>query len=127
MTSKAAAIRDAADPPARPGAEQGGRAPPSGRASRSAGPTGTSRPRSSTTSTGRTLVGGLERRGRPARARSETGGGGNIAGAEAVGKLVASRAKDAGITRLVFDRGGFAYHGRVAALADAVRAEGLEL
>jgi len=55
------------------------------------------------------------------------GGGGNVAGAEAVGKLIASRAKDAGITRLVFDRGGFAYHGRVAALADAVRKEGLEL
>jgi large subunit ribosomal protein L18 len=55
------------------------------------------------------------------------GGGGNIAGAEAVGKLVASRAKDAGVTKVVFDRGGFAYHGRVAALADAVRAEGVEL
>ncbi|MGH8922335.1 MAG: 50S ribosomal protein L18 [Actinomycetes bacterium] len=55
------------------------------------------------------------------------GGGGNIAAAEAVGKLVASRAKEAGITQVVFDRGGFAYHGRVAALADAVRAEGLEL
>ena len=55
------------------------------------------------------------------------GGGGNIAGAQAVGKLVAARAKDAGVTKVVFDRGGFAYHGRVAALADAVRAEGLEL
>ena len=54
------------------------------------------------------------------------GGGGNVAGAEAVGKLVAARAKEAGITQVVFDRGGFAYHGRVAALADAVRAEGLE-
>jgi len=55
------------------------------------------------------------------------GGGGNVAGAKAVGKLVASRAKQAGITQVVFDRGGFAYHGRVAAVADAVRAEGLEL
>jgi large subunit ribosomal protein L18 len=54
------------------------------------------------------------------------GGGGNVAGAEAVGKLLARRAKDAGITAVVFDRGGFAYHGRVAALADAARAEGLE-
>jgi large subunit ribosomal protein L18 len=54
------------------------------------------------------------------------GGGGNVAGAEAVGKLLAGRAKDAGITAVVFDRGGFAYHGRVAALADAARAEGLE-
>jgi large subunit ribosomal protein L18 len=55
------------------------------------------------------------------------GGGGNVAGAEAVGKLVATRAKQAGINRVVFDRGGFAYHGRVAAVADAVRAEGVEL
>ena len=53
-------------------------------------------------------------------------GGGNIEAAKAVGALVASRAKDAGITTVVFDRGGFAYHGRVAALADAARAEGLE-
>ena len=60
------------------------------------------------------------------RTRLGEGGGGNVAGAEAVGRLVASRAKDAGITRAVFDRGGFAYHGRVAALADGARAEGLE-
>jgi large subunit ribosomal protein L18 len=52
--------------------------------------------------------------------------GGNIAAARSVGSLVASRAKSAGITTVVFDRGGFAYHGRVAALADAARAEGLE-
>ncbi len=61
--------------------------------------------------------------------RAELGpaGGGNVTGAEAVGRLLASRAKAAGITRVVFDRGGFAYHGRVAVLADAVRDEGLEL
>ena len=53
-------------------------------------------------------------------------GGGNIEAAKAVGALVATRAKDAGVTAVVFDRGGFAYHGRVAALADAARAEGLE-
>jgi len=60
--------------------------------------------------------------------RSELGdgGGATIAAAEAVGRLVAARAKDAGITRAVFDRGGFAYHGRVAALADGARAGGLE-
>jgi large subunit ribosomal protein L18 len=52
--------------------------------------------------------------------------GGNIDAATAVGTLVATRAKTAGITTVVFDRGGFAYHGRVAALADAARAEGLE-
>jgi large subunit ribosomal protein L18 len=52
--------------------------------------------------------------------------GGNVTAAAAVGRLVASRAKAAGVQRVVFDRGGFAYHGRVAALADAARQEGLE-
>jgi large subunit ribosomal protein L18 len=53
-------------------------------------------------------------------------GGANVEAARAVGALVATRAKEAGITTVVFDRGGFAYHGRVAALADAARSEGLE-
>jgi large subunit ribosomal protein L18 len=44
----------------------------------------------------------------------------------AVGKLVAQRAKDAGIATVVFDRGGYLYHGRVKALADAAREHGLE-
>ncbi len=52
--------------------------------------------------------------------------GGNIEGAKAVGALLASRAKEAEITSVVFDRGGFDYHGRVAAFADALRAAGLE-
>jgi large subunit ribosomal protein L18 len=43
-----------------------------------------------------------------------------------VGKLLGERAKAAGVTTIVFDRGGFAYHGRVAALADALRNEGVE-
>jgi large subunit ribosomal protein L18 len=52
--------------------------------------------------------------------------GGNIDAAAAVGGLLAARAKAVGITTVVFDRGGFAYHGRVAALADAARGQGLE-
>ena len=54
------------------------------------------------------------------------GKGGNIEGAKVVGKAVAERAKDKGITRVVFDRGGYQYHGRVKALADAARQAGLE-
>jgi large subunit ribosomal protein L18 len=60
------------------------------------------------------------------RAALGQGGGGNVTGAESVGRLLGSRAKAAGITKVVFDRGGFVYHGRVAVLADAARAEGLE-
>ena len=52
--------------------------------------------------------------------------GGNVAAARAVGALIAQRALDAGITTAVFDRGGYKYHGRVAELADAARAAGLE-
>ncbi len=60
------------------------------------------------------------------RASLGDAGGGNVTGAESVGRLLGSRAKAAGITKVVFDRGGFVYHGRVAVLADAARAEGLE-
>ena len=52
---------------------------------------------------------------------------GNKDAATRVGRLVAERAKSAGVTRVVFDRGGFLYHGRVAAVADAAREAGLEL
>ncbi|MEY2469068.1 MAG: large subunit ribosomal protein [Actinomycetota bacterium] len=51
---------------------------------------------------------------------------GNKDAAASIGKLIAERAKAAGVTTVVFDRGGFLYHGRVATLADAARAEGLE-
>jgi large subunit ribosomal protein L18 len=52
--------------------------------------------------------------------------GGNIAAAAEVGARVAAAAKKAGVTSVVFDRGGFLFHGRVKALADAARAGGLE-
>ena len=52
--------------------------------------------------------------------------GGNVAGAEAIGKVIAERLKEKGITRVVFDRGGNLYHGRVRAVADAARKAGLE-
>ena len=54
------------------------------------------------------------------------GKGGNLDGAKLIGKTVAERAKEKGITRVVFDRGGYLYHGRVKALADAAREAGLE-
>jgi large subunit ribosomal protein L18 len=53
-------------------------------------------------------------------------GGGNIASAKAVGKYIAERAKAAGVSKVVFDRGGYKYHGRVKALADAAREAGLQ-
>ena len=53
-------------------------------------------------------------------------GGGNVAAAKVIGKTVADRAKSAGISKVVFDRGGYKYHGRVKALADAAREAGLQ-
>jgi large subunit ribosomal protein L18 len=52
--------------------------------------------------------------------------GGNLAGAQALGEVIAGRVKDKGITQVVFDRGGNLYHGRVQAVADAARKAGLE-
>ncbi|NLB22973.1 MAG: 50S ribosomal protein L18 [Clostridium sp.] len=54
------------------------------------------------------------------------GTGGDIEAAKKVGEAVAKKAKDAGIDKVVFDRGGYIYHGRVQALADAAREAGLE-
>jgi large subunit ribosomal protein L18 len=60
--------------------------------------------------------------------RTELGGKGNasVAGAAVVGRVIAERARGVGVTRVVFDRGGYLYHGRVKALADAARQAGLE-
>ena len=52
--------------------------------------------------------------------------GGNVMAAKEVGKLVAERAQEKGIKKVVFDRGGYLYHGRIKALADAAREAGLE-
>lgn len=57
---------------------------------------------------------------------SSSASGGNVAGAKEIGKLVADRAKEKGISKVVFDRGGYLYHGRIKALADAARQAGLE-
>ena len=53
-------------------------------------------------------------------------GGGNVAAAKVIGKVIAERAKAAGVSKVVFDRGGYKYHGRVKALADAAREAGLQ-
>ena len=74
-----------------------------------------------------------DRSGRTLAAASTTESGlrdsgtGNMAAATQVGRLVAERAKAVGVDKVVFDRGGFLYHGRVAAVAEAARAAGLEL
>ncbi len=61
-----------------------------------------------------------------ANEKNATANGGNGAGAKEIGKLIAERAKEKGIKQVVFDRGGYLYHGRVKALADAAREAGLE-
>ncbi|MGH9615790.1 MAG: 50S ribosomal protein L18 [Acidobacteriaceae bacterium] len=52
--------------------------------------------------------------------------GGNVAAAKEVGRLIAEKAKEKGIKKVVFDRGGYLYHGRIKALADAAREAGLD-
>ena len=84
---------------------------------------------------GRTLVAAssVAKDAKPARAakgaktsKTKKTGGGNVAAAKAIGKLLAERAKEKGIAKVVFDRGGYPYHGRIKALAEAARAAGLE-
>jgi large subunit ribosomal protein L18 len=71
---------------------------------------------------GSTLVSASSAEGKKGERRS----GGNLAAAKSVGKTIAERAKAKGINEVVFDRGGYIYHGRVKALADAAREAGLE-
>ena len=76
---------------------------------------------------GQTVVSANSREGAgklEAGAKKKTGG--NVAVAKEVGKLLAQRAKAKGVGKVVFDRGGYLYHGRVKALADAARAAGLQ-
>ena len=69
---------------------------------------------------GKTLASASTREG------EATAKGANAAAAKALGALIAKKAKDKGITRVVFDRGGYLYHGNIKALADAARENGLE-
>jgi large subunit ribosomal protein L18 len=71
---------------------------------------------------GKTLVSASTAEGKKEDRRT----GGNVAAAKTVGKTIAERAKAKGVTKVVFDRGGYIYHGRVKALADAAREAGLQ-
>jgi large subunit ribosomal protein L18 len=71
---------------------------------------------------GKTLVSASTVEGAKASKRT----GGNVAAAKEIGKRIAERAKEKGIAKVVFDRGGYLYHGRVKALAEAARAAGLQ-
>ena len=74
-------------------------------------------------SVGRTVA-AVDSRSSEFRQRQATGG--NVAAAKIVGELIALKAKERGIVQAVFDRGGYQYHGRVKALAEAARAGGLK-
>src|SRR5581483_10674966 len=71
---------------------------------------------------GKTLVSASTAEGKKEQRKT----GGNVASAKALGKAIAERAKEKGVTKVVFDRGGYIYHGRVKALADAAREAGLK-
>jgi len=86
---------------------------------------------------GTTLVSASSAEGKKAEGKKAEGGkaegekkarrtGGNVAAARALGKVIAERAKAKGVSKVVFDRGGYIYHGRVKALADAAREAGLQ-
>jgi large subunit ribosomal protein L18 len=76
---------------------------------------------------GRTLVSASTAEGEKAEGTKDARRtGGNVASAKVVGKTIAERLKAKGVTKVVFDRGGYIYHGRVKALADAAREAGLQ-
>ena len=76
--------------------------------------------------TGRTLASASTVDAQVKGALTSTERGGNVEGAKAIGRTIAARLKEQGVTRVVFDRNGFLYHGRVKAVADAARDAGLE-
>jgi len=71
---------------------------------------------------GKTIVSASTVEGAKASKRT----GGNVASAKEIGKRIAERAKEKGIAKVIFDRGGYLYHGRIKALAEAARAAGLQ-
>jgi len=73
--------------------------------------------------TGKTLASASTTQGKK---KGEKRTGGNVASAKEIGKLIAQRAQEKGVKKVVFDRGGYLYHGRIKALADAAREAGLE-
>jgi large subunit ribosomal protein L18 len=75
---------------------------------------------------GKTLVSASSVESKVKSAFSKGVAGGNLKGAEAIGKTIAERSIEKGIKRVVFDRSGFLYHGRIRAVADAARKAGLE-
>ncbi len=75
---------------------------------------------------GKTLLAASTLDGSKAKKGAKHPTGGNVSSAKDLGKTIAQRAKEKGITKVVFDRGGYLYHGRVKALADAAREAGLQ-
>ena len=75
---------------------------------------------------GVTIVSASTTGGKEAKGKGKKKTGGNLASAKEVGKLIAQRAQEKGVKQVVFDRGGYLYHGRIKALADAAREAGLE-
>ena len=76
--------------------------------------------------TGRTIASASSVESTVKGAMDQKAKGGNVAGAQAIGKTIAERLIDKGVKRVVFDRNGFLYHGRVKAVADSAREAGLE-